>query len=107
MLLTFGGNWKDKVCRPNQKPRCPYKKRKCVDTSSSTAASTTEIIELSSSVSNSGSSSSSDELNLLDDWIDSPSDYPYSIYSALLNSVDLYVIVIPRYEHDIVVITGV
>ena len=70
--------WKEKVHRPNQKPRRPYKKRKRYSTSSSAAtASTTEIIELSSSTSESSSSSSSDESNLLDnwdDWIDGQSD---------------------------------
>ena len=72
--------WKDKVRRPNQKPRRPYKKRKRISTSSSAAAatsSTTETIELLSSTSESDSGSSSDESNLLndwDDWIDGQSD---------------------------------
>ena len=70
--------WKEKVRRPNQKPRRPYKKQKRISTSSSAAtASTTETIELLSSTSESDSGSSSDESNLLDDWddwIDNQSD---------------------------------
>ena len=63
--------WKEKVRRPNQKPRRPYKKRKRISTSSRAAtASTTETIELLSSTSESDSGSSSDESNLLDDWDD-------------------------------------
>lgn len=63
--------WKEKVRRPNQKSRRPYKKRKRISISSSAAtASTSEVVDLLSSSSESCSDSSSDESNLLDDWDD-------------------------------------